>query len=72
MKLDTVAHLMEFIASSGLLLLIWKANRLINAVWDALKTAPPHLHVGKRIFYPPPFKKPQIATELDNGEPIKG
>lgn len=69
MKFDTVAHVMEFLASTGMLLLIWKVNRLVNSVWDAMKIAPPHLHIGKRIFYPPPFKEPQSAAlEINNGE----
>lgn len=68
MTFDTIAHIMEFLASSGMLLLLWKINRMANAVWDALKTAPPHLHLGNnKIFYPPPFEKPQIAG-MGNGE----
>lgn len=69
MNLDTIAHLSELIVSCGVAGILWKANRLINKVWDAIQTAPPHLHIGKdRIFYPPPFKKPQMAT-IPNGDP---
>ena len=68
MTLEPAAHLAETIVSLGILGLLWKVNRFLNKIWDAMNAAPPHAHFGKRIWYPPPFKAPQVGMmDMQNG-----
>lgn len=69
-SLDNLPPLIETAVSLGILGVLWRINRFLNTLWDALKTAPPHLHMNGKVFYPPPFKKPEFGpVEVDGRRP---
>jgi len=44
--------------------MLWKANRVLNRVWDVLQEYPPHRHVGKQVLYPKGMK-PEHSEDLE-------
>jgi len=52
MNWEVLIRGLEFLLGSGVLAVLWKANRLLNRLWDVIQEYPPHRHVGHAILYP--------------------
>lgn len=53
----------------GIILLVWKGNRVLNRIWDVLEQFPPHRHENGLIMYPKGFE-PGVVQREPRGRPV--
>ena len=63
LDIDIIIHLSEMLI---IIPVIWKANRVVTRILDALESFPPHRHINGHIIYPKQYEPTEVGNMKGN------